>query len=46
MVGLSVTDQRWHGLGSGHGYLRTRELDVQARGRGAANQLRRATEWQ
>jgi hypothetical protein len=43
MLGLSVVGQRWHGLGSGHGYLRTRELDVQARGRGAATQPRRAT---
>jgi hypothetical protein len=45
VLGLSVTDQRWHGLGSGHGYLRARELDVQALGRGAATQLRRATVW-
>lgn len=43
MLGLSVVGQRWQGLGSGHGYLRTRELDVQALGRGAATQLRRAT---
>jgi hypothetical protein len=43
MLGLSVTQQRWYGLGSGYGYLRTRELDVQARGRGAATQPRRAT---
>jgi hypothetical protein len=43
MLGLSVVGQRWHGLGSGNGYLRTRELDVQAQGRGAATQPRRAT---
>jgi hypothetical protein len=44
-LGLSVTDQRWHGLGSGHGYLRARELDVQALGRGASTQPRRTTVW-
>jgi hypothetical protein len=44
-MGLSVIDQRWHGLGSGHGYLRTRELDVQSLGRGAAVRPRRATVW-
>jgi hypothetical protein len=45
LLGLSVTDQRWHGLGSGHGYLRARELDVQSLGRGAATRPRRATVW-
>jgi hypothetical protein len=45
MVGLSVTGQRWHGLGTGHGYLRTRELEVQARGRGAAVRPRLARLW-
>jgi hypothetical protein len=44
-LGLSVIDQRWHGLGSGHGYLRARELDVQSLGRGAATQPRRTTVW-
>jgi hypothetical protein len=44
-LGLSVIDQRWHGLGSGHGYLRTRELEVQSLGRGAAVRPRRATVW-
>ena len=45
MLGLSVVRQSWHGLGSGHGYLRARELDVQALGRGAATRPRRATVW-
>jgi hypothetical protein len=45
MVSLSVVRQTWHGLGSGHGYLRARELEVQALGRGAATRPRRATVW-
>jgi hypothetical protein len=44
-MGLTVIDQRWHGLGSGHGYLRTRELDVQSLGRGAAVRPRRTKVW-
>jgi hypothetical protein len=44
-VSLSVVKQRWHGLGAGHGYLRTRELEVQALGRGSATQPRRTTVW-
>jgi hypothetical protein len=43
MLGLSVVGQRWHGLGSGHGYLRAHELDVQTLGRGAATLPRHAT---
>jgi hypothetical protein len=35
-LALSVTRQRWVGLGQGHGYLRSREVEVQATGRGAA----------
>lgn len=45
MVDLSVTGQRWHGLGAGHGYLRAREIEVQASGRGAAARPRRVTVW-
>jgi hypothetical protein len=45
MLGLSVIAQQWHGLGSGHGYLRARELEVQALGRGAAALPRRAKVW-
>jgi hypothetical protein len=44
-MGLSVIDQRWHGLGAGHGYLSTRELEVESLGRGAAVRPRRATVW-
>jgi hypothetical protein len=44
-LGLSVISQRWHGLGAGHGYLRAREIEVQALGRGAAAVPRRAKLW-
>jgi hypothetical protein len=45
MVNLSVTAQRWHGLGAGHGYLQTRQVEVQALGRGAAARPRVANVW-
>lgn len=45
MVGLSITGQRWHGLGGGHGYLRSREIEVSALGRGAAVRPRQAQLW-
>jgi hypothetical protein len=45
MVGLSITGQRWHGLGNGHGYLRSREVEVRALGRGAAVRPRQARLW-
>jgi hypothetical protein len=45
MVNLSVTAQRWHGLGVGHGHLQTREVKVEALGRGAAARPRVATVW-
>jgi len=44
-LGLAVIEQRWHGLGSGHGYLQAHELEVQSLGRGAAVRPRRATVW-
>lgn len=44
-LGLTVIEQRWHGLGSGHGYLQAHELEVQSLGRGAAVRPRRATVW-
>ncbi len=44
-IELSVVEQHWHGLGSGHGYLRAHELQVQSLGRGAAVRPRRATVW-
>jgi hypothetical protein len=45
MVNLSVTAQQWHGLGAGHGYLQSREVEVQALGRGAAARPRTANVW-
>ena len=45
MLGFSAVRQQWHGLGPGHGYLRAREIEVQALGRGAAAMPRRATLW-
>jgi hypothetical protein len=44
-LGLTVIERRWHGLGSGHGYLQAHELQVQSLGRGAAVRPRRATVW-
>jgi len=44
-LGLTVIEQRWHGLGSGHGYLQAHELEVQSLGRGAAVRPRRTTVW-
>jgi hypothetical protein len=44
-VELSVTGQRWRGLGAGHGYLRARQVEVRAIGRGAAVRPRLATVW-
>jgi hypothetical protein len=45
MVGLSVTGSRWQGLGEGHGYLRVREVEVQALGRGSAARPQRVKVW-
>ena len=45
MVNLSVIAQQWHGLGAGHGYLQTREVEVEAVGRGAAARPRVAKVW-
>lgn len=44
-LGLAVTEQRWHGLGRGHGHLAAREVVVSAVGRGAAVRPRRARLW-
>lgn len=41
-VRLTVTRERWTGLGQGWGYLASRELEVTATGRGAAARPRRA----
>jgi hypothetical protein len=45
MVNLRVTAQQWHGLGDGHGYLKAREVQVQALGRGAAARPRTTNVW-
>ena len=45
MVNLTVAGQRWRGLGAGHGYLRSREVEVRALGRGAAAKPRVANVW-
>ncbi|WP_344683542.1 hypothetical protein [Saccharopolyspora taberi] len=39
-VRLRCTQGRWSGVGDGHGYLREREITVQAAGRGAASRPR------
>ena len=44
-LGLTVTAQRWHGLGAGHGHLTAREVEVTAVGRGSAVRPRRARLW-
>jgi len=44
-VCLRVTGSEWHGLGAGHGHLRSRRLEVTSRGRGAAARPRQATVW-
>lgn len=45
MVGLSVTGSKWQGLGAGHGYLRARQVEVQALGRGSAARPQRVKVW-
>ncbi|MGH8890351.1 MAG: hypothetical protein ACRDV3_11440 [Acidothermaceae bacterium] len=45
MVGLSVTRSSWQGLGAGHGYLRARQIEVQALGRGSATRPQRVKVW-
>jgi hypothetical protein len=42
---LTVTESRWIGLGRGHGRLLARQVEVVARGRGAATRERRARLW-
>jgi hypothetical protein len=44
-VTLQITAATWHGLGTGVGRLRRREVEVVASGRGAATRLRRARLW-
>jgi len=45
MVGLSVVRSTWQGLGEGHGYLRARQIEVQALGRGSAARPQRVKVW-
>ncbi len=42
---LEVVTKGWHGLGQGRGRLRSHEVEVVARGRGAATRARRAHLW-
>jgi hypothetical protein len=42
---MAVVRSRWQGLGQGHGFLRTRMVEVVASGRGAASRQRRIQLW-
>lgn len=42
---LTAVAAEWHGLGSGHGHLRARRVEVVANGRGAAARERRVALW-
>jgi hypothetical protein len=42
---IAVVSSGWRGLGQGHGYLRTRMVEVVASGRGAASRERRVRLW-
>jgi hypothetical protein len=42
---LAVTASTWHGIGQGHGHLRSRLAEVVATGRGAATRERRTLLW-
>lgn len=44
-VSVAGTSAIWHGIGRGHGHLRTRTLDVMVTGRRAASRQRRTTLW-
>jgi hypothetical protein len=44
-LSLTVVDAVWEGVGRGHGYLRTRRVDVELTGRRAAARTRRASLW-
>ncbi|MCQ3808146.1 MAG: hypothetical protein OXB92_11350 [Acidimicrobiaceae bacterium] len=39
-VGVRVMTSQWSGLGDGHGLLRSRKVEVQTQGRGAATRVR------
>ena len=42
---VSASSPRWRGLGSGHGHLRSRQVEVSVTGRRAADRPRRAELW-
>ena len=42
---LSVAAQEWHGLGTGHGHLTARRMEIVVDGRGAARRMRRTWLW-
>ncbi|MGW5359505.1 hypothetical protein [Actinopolymorpha pittospori] len=42
---LSITSSTWHGLGSGHGHLTSREVTVEATGRGTGGRRRTSRLW-
>jgi hypothetical protein len=42
---ITVVSSGWQGLGQGHGFLRTRVVEVVASGRGAASRERRIRLW-
>jgi hypothetical protein len=42
---IAVVSSGWQGLGQGHGFLRTRVVEVVASGRGAASRERRIRLW-
>jgi hypothetical protein len=44
-VRLRIADAQWHGLGSGHGHLRARRVEVEVDGRRGAARPRRACLW-
>lgn len=41
-LGLTITGARWHGLGDGHGYLRSRDIELRVEGRREASRPRTA----
>ncbi len=44
-MNISMVSQQWRGIGRGHGLLRSRVVELQAVGRGAASKERRIQVW-
>ncbi|MGH3488280.1 MAG: hypothetical protein ACRDP8_10275 [Actinopolymorphaceae bacterium] len=42
---LAITSSTWHGLGAGHGHLTSREVTVEATGRGTGGRARTTRLW-